>query len=125
MEVRRDGPGNGVPAEIEYRQDPAGGDPSVAMDVRARVDEAGLLALGLPEQAYLSGTIGLQLQYSRGADHLADVTADLDFHDSQLEIAELDWEKPDGSDGTATVGARQQSERGWNVERFRRWPTPS
>jgi hypothetical protein len=118
VEVRGTARANGVPAEIEYRQDLAGGDPTVAVDVRARVDEEGLRALGLPEQPYLSGTTALHVQYSRGADDLADITADLDVHDSQVEIRELDWQKPVGRDGGATIVARQQSERAWSVERF-------
>jgi hypothetical protein len=118
VEVRGTARANGVPAEIEYRQDLADGDPPLAVDVRARVDEEGLLALGLPEQPYLSGTTGLHFLYSRGADGLADVTVDLDHRDSRIEIAELDWEKPVGRAGTATVVARQHSERAWTVERL-------
>ena len=116
--VRGTARANGVPAEIDYRQDLEGGDPALVADVRARVDEAGLLALGLPEQPYLSGTTAVHFRYSRGADGFADVAADLDLHDSQLEIRELDWRKPVGQDGGANIVVRQQSERAWSVERF-------
>jgi hypothetical protein len=109
---------DGLPVEIERRQDLAGGDPALVMDVRARIDEAGLLTVGLPEQPYLSGATALHVRYTRGADDLADISAEVDLGDSRLEIAELDWAKPVGQEGRVSVVARQQTERAWKVERF-------
>jgi hypothetical protein len=109
---------NGLPVEIEHRQDLAGGDPALVMEVRTRVDDAGLLTLGLPEQTYLSGTTGLYVRYARGADDLAAVTAEVDLGDSRVEIAELAWTKPIGQESRVIVAARQESDRAWRVEHF-------
>lgn len=108
---------NGIPAQIEYLQG-LGGRQFREADVRARVDEEGLLALGLPRQPYLSGTTAMHIQYSRAGDDLATVAVDVDLGDCQVDVGELAWQKPIGQPGRASLVARRQSERAWSVAGF-------
>jgi len=109
---------NGVQAEIEYRENLAGGDPARRVVAHASIDDDGLRALGLPEQPYLSGSTTVILTYEGNTDGSSRVEATADLHETVLKIAAMGWAKQAGEPGTATVDMRLDREGTWSVDRL-------
>ena len=118
LEVRGEARFNGVPAEIDYRENLQEGDPKRQVKAHARLDEKGLHALGLPEQPYLSGATELDLTVVRSRNRELEIGANANLRETILAIPQIGWEKPAGVGGTATVTARKGAQTGWTIDPF-------
>ena len=80
-------------------------------DVRARLSEADRRRLGLDLAPVLAGPIGLAASYSVAADGTRSASGTIDLSAASLQIAELDWRKPDGGKADAAFAVEFAGER--------------
>ena len=67
--------------------------------VTARPDDADLARLGFSVAPYITGQIPLSLAYAEGAGGVADLQVSADLSQAAMDIKELDWAKPKGTEG--------------------------
>ena len=82
------------------------------------MDDAARKAFGLPEQDYVSGATEIDLTYVGRSDGSSKITVEGDLENTVLEVSELDWNKPSGVAGHASIVATLAKEGLWQVERF-------
>ncbi|MGB5879875.1 MAG: AsmA-like C-terminal domain-containing protein [Thermoanaerobaculia bacterium] len=116
LEIQGDARFNGVPAEIEYRENLQQGGPKRQIEAHARVDVGGARALGLPDQPYVSGSVELEVSVLAHWDHALEVGAKADLQETILAIPQIGWQKPVGEPGTTTLEARKGARTGWLIE---------
>ena len=118
LDIRGDARLNGVPVEIEYRENLQQGDPKRQVKAHARVDEEGARVLGLPAQPYVSGSALVDVRFLAHRNRELEIGAQADLQETVLAIPQIGWQKPGSEAGTATLTARKGTRGGWTIEAF-------
>ncbi len=118
LEIRGNAHFDGVPAEIDYRENLQQGDPKRQIGAHARIDVEGARALGLPEQPYFSGLVELDVSVLAHRDHKLEIDAQANLQETVLTIPQIGWKKPAGEAGTVTLTAHKGDQAGWIIEAF-------
>ncbi len=106
---------NGVPVTVDYRAT-FGALSGQWIDASARIGQADLGKLGLPESNLLTGPVVATVRYAAPADQPTAATVELDFEESALSLPVIDWRKPAGVAGKARVVASQEKNGGWTLK---------
>jgi len=94
----------GLPAEIDWFENFEPKDPIARRyRLKAKMDDVARAAFGLDLTPYLTGPTPAELIFVQPAKGPSDLQLRLALDDASLAISDLDWKKPPGQPGTATV----------------------
>ena len=110
---------NGVPAEVDWRQDlgsvgPAGG----RYFLKATLNDAARLALGLPTDSSLSGPVAATMEFTAQGGRISEAEVWLGLREAALAVRALRWSKPKGVESSARFLARIAEDGAVEIEDF-------
>ncbi len=103
----------GLPVEVDWTEYFAAHD-GLRRELTASttaLDAATRARLDLPLADYLQGPMAAALRLTGAADETARVEVDLQLAETEMEIPQLDWRKPAGAAGTASLVAELWGQR--------------
>ncbi|MDP6270916.1 MAG: AsmA-like C-terminal domain-containing protein [Alphaproteobacteria bacterium] len=110
---------NGVPVGLTWRRlFRSQGSVTGAVDIRARLDDAGRQALALPGAPYLRGPVAARARINLKGWQVLEGDIELDLAGTEVTIAELVWSKPAAQPGEATIALRLESDGTIQINSF-------
>jgi hypothetical protein len=104
MEVRGTAEIDGIPVGLTWgEQFEERGEVRTKYEVRAALDDAARVRLGIDTLPYLEGPLGIGLTYSVGWDGRSAGAAQFDLTEVALSLDPFDWRKAPGTEGKAFV----------------------
>ncbi len=110
---------NGVPAEVDWRQDfTVGGSAGGRYVLKATLTDAGRLALDLPSGSALNGPVAATMEFTAKAGRISEAQVWLGLRDAGLAVPALGWSKPRGIEGSARFVARVAEDGSTEIDDF-------
>ena len=110
---------NGVPAEVDWRQDIGSGGPAGGRYLlKATLNDAARLALGLPSGSAVSGPVAATMEFTAQGGRVSEAQVWLGLREAALALPALRWSKPKGVDGSARFLARVAEDGAVEIEDF-------
>ncbi len=105
---------NGVEATVDYRVK-LGDEGRQSVEAHARLTPDDLDRLGLPRTPLLDGPLTATVTWAAARGKPTEVSAALDLRETHLSLPFVDWKKPAGVPGTATVAASSGEQGRWSI----------